>query len=51
MSAKPRKVGEAKAVYAGKKPAAKSAGGRTEFQRISEKLLRERKDLLHKLAQ
>ncbi len=58
VSKKPHKVGEPKAAYAAKKPAkaatpaSDAAGGeQAEFKRIADKLLTERKELLHKLAQ
>ena len=56
VSKKAPKVSEPKALYAAKKTAKKTAAankptGETEFQRIAGKLLKERKELLHKLAQ
>ncbi len=55
VSKKPSKVGEAKAAYPAKKAATaklgKAAPDGPEFQAISSKLLKERKELLHKLAQ
>jgi hypothetical protein len=57
VNKKPRKVDELKAAYPGKKPAKavpapkNGAGGDAEFKRIAGKLLTERKELLHKLAQ
>ncbi len=56
MNKKPSKVAEPQAPYAAKKPAKKAAASKksvpeTEFQRIAGKLFKERKELLHKLAQ
>lgn len=56
MDKKPHKVEEPQATYTAKKPAqdapaSKKAPANTEFDRIATKLLRERKELLHKLAQ
>ena len=54
---KPRKVGETKAPDSAKRPAkatavaAKHGAQDAEFKRIADKLLTERKELLHKLAQ
>jgi hypothetical protein len=53
---KPHKVEEPQAHYAASKPAkiapaVKKAPATTEFDRIANKLLSERKELLHKLAQ
>lgn len=57
VSEKPHKVGEPKTADATKKPAkaaavpAKAGAQDAEFKRITDKLLTERKELLHKLAQ
>ncbi len=54
MSKKPSKVAESASSYAAKKPAKAAPaakGGEPEFQRITGKLFKERKELLHKLAQ
>lgn len=56
MSKKPSKVADPQAPYAAKKRTRKAAvpkksTGETEFQRIAGKLFKERKELLHKLAQ
>jgi hypothetical protein len=53
---KPHKVEEPQASYTAKKPAKaapalKKAPTTAEFDRIANKLLRERRELLHKLAQ
>jgi hypothetical protein len=53
---KPHKVEEPQAAYSAKKPAhtgpaPEKAPSAAEFDRIATKLLRERKELLHKLAQ
>lgn len=54
---KPTKIEEAKTAYAAKKPAKAAPASQTElagdaeFRRITDKLFRERKELLSKLAQ
>ena len=55
---KPRKVEEPQAPYAAKRPAKavvrapqKAVHDGAEFKRVTDKLFRERKELLHKLAQ
>ena len=55
MDKKPHKVEEPQAPYAAQKPAKdasalKQAPATAEFDRITNKLLRERRELLHKLA-
>ena len=53
VNKKPSKLAESASSYAAKKPAKAAAkpADDAEFQRITGKLLKERKDLLQKLAQ
>jgi len=52
VSKKPQKVADPASPYAAKKPAKPAVkDADAEFQRITGKLFKERKELLHKLAQ